>query len=148
MTQKSSSNKGKKYPKIVSQNKALCKAVSILPVNRKISVPMIYVRSLPMILGVVSLFILLILPSSRNVFFEKTLILKNQMALSLETGLDAYVYQIKHNIKILPIDSQLESKNYLGRSEVPNLKQLKYESFSERAHFMTATISQGFKTLK
>jgi len=148
MTQKSSSNKGKKYPKIVSQNKALCKAVSILPVNKKISIPMIYVSSLPMIVGVVTLFILLILPSTRNAFFDKTLILKNQMALSLEIGLDAYVSQLKNNIKILPMDSQLESKNYLARSEMINVKRLEFYSFAEKAHFMTATISQGFKNFK
>jgi len=55
---------------------------------------------------------------------------------------------LKNNIKILPMDSQLESKNYLARSEMINVKRLEFYSFAEKAHFMTATISQGFKNFK
>jgi hypothetical protein len=159
MPQKSSSNKIKKYPKIVQRNKALCKAVSIMPTYPSVNLPVAYVKSLPMIVGVVTVMVLLIMPTTRSLitefskntsehFSNRTDILKKQMAFSLESGIDSYISLIKERVEILPIDSQVESKMYMGRVEESYLKHLKYDSFSEKAHFMTATISSGFNYLK
>lgn len=149
----------KQYPKIISQNRALCKAVSLLPTSPAVSVPAAYIKALPMVVGVMTIIVLLILPTTRNFFINfskgtsenfsnKTLILKNQMALSLESGVSAYISQLKNNINILPINHEVDSQNYLGRVEVRYLREVKADSFSEKAHFMTATISQGFDYFK
>jgi hypothetical protein len=81
-------------------------------------------------------------------FSSRTDVLKKQMAFSLESGVEAYISQIKENINILPIDSQMESKNYLGRVEAKHLKRVEAKTFSERAHFMTVTISGAFNYFK
>lgn len=151
MNKKSSSKTIKKYPDLVYQNKALCKAVSLLPTTTTSSIPAIYIKSLPMVIGVAILLVLIILPTTRNAsinftqnisseFSLKTEKLKSDLAASLYTGVAAYINQIENNINILPIDSETEPKNYLGRVET--------RTFSEKAHFMTASISSGLEYFK
>jgi hypothetical protein len=147
MPQKSSSKK-LKYPKIVNKNKAVCRAVSMLPVSSSNRLPAVYVKSLPMVMGVITIFILLIIPSSRNHFFIKTSELASYLNLSLRAGVSAYVYQVKNNIDILPIDSDLNSKQYLGRVEVNNLKPVQTKTLAENVHMVQASIIHSFNNLK
>jgi hypothetical protein len=154
MPKKSSSPTTKKN-KTDSKNKALYKATSLLPTTPLSSVPAVYMRALPMIIGVITILVLIILPTTRSAIFNlskktsdqfstKTDLLQANLLLSLQTGLDAYVKQIKENIEILPIDSDLESKNYLGRAEASKFKKVETDTFAEKAHYMTASISQSF----
>lgn len=154
MPKKSSSPTTKKN-KTDSKNKALYKATSLLPTTPISNVPAVYMRALPMIIGVVTILVLIILPTTRSTiynlskktseqFSSKTDTLQANLLLSLQTGLNAYVNQIKENTEILPIDSDLESKNYLGRAQVYKLKKIEADTFSEKAHYMTASLSQSF----
>jgi len=152
---KKSSSATSKNNKTDSKNKALYKATSLLPMTSLSNIPAVYVRALPMIVGVVTVFVLLILPTTRNYFLDlskntsdqfskKTDLLQANLFLSLQTGLDAYVNQIKENTEILPIDSDLEAKKYLGRAHVSKFKKVETDTFAEKAHIMTASLSQSF----
>ena len=159
MTKKSSSKTTKKYPDIVYQNKALCKAVSLLPVYSKSNLPVAYIKSLPMVIGAITVLVLLILPStgnkiisfSKNVYSDfayKTEVLKSEFVFSLRSGVTAYVNQIEKNVNILPIDTKVEPRVYLGRSEVEYLTKVKTKSLSENAHLLSASISQSLGYFK
>jgi hypothetical protein len=148
---KRSSSKGKKYPNLVSENKALFKAVSVLPVGFKSSIPSIYIKSLPMIVGVVTILALFIIPTSRHSivnfsqdsfsnFSHKNEELKSNLIFSLRTGLSAYSDQIRKTVKILPIDSVQKPQVYGGRVGSPELNRV---VLIENLHSMTASLSWG-----
>ncbi|MFA7193743.1 MAG: hypothetical protein WC087_02405 [Candidatus Paceibacterota bacterium] len=152
---KKAPSKGKRYPDLVSQNKALCKAISLLPTTTKSSVPAIYIKSLPMVIGVMTIIALIILPTSRNFFSEissntfknfsyKNEELKSHLIFSLRAGVTAYSDQIKKNIKILPIDTEIEPQLYGGRVE-PSVDRA---VLAEGLHSMTASLSDGFSKIK
>lgn len=142
----------KKTPRLVSKNKSICKALSLLPVKSQNLIPAIYIKSFPMIVAVAVCLVLVSFPFTRNAsanfsiktfdnFSLKTNQLRGELASSLHKGIIAYSNQIKDNIKILPIDTYVEPEIYLGRSEKPY-------SFSEKSHLMTASIYKSFEYFK
>ena len=142
----------KKTPSLVSKNKSLCKTVSLLPTKSQSIIPTIYIKALPMIISVAVCIVLVAIPYTRNVsanfsvksfdnFSSKTNQLKGEFAFSLRTGITAYKDQVRDNIKILPIDTYVEPKLYLGRSK-------NQYSFSEKSHLMTASVYKAFEYFK
>ncbi len=156
---KKSSYKQKKYPDIIYQNRALCKAVSNLPTTPLIRIPSVYISRLPMIIGAATILVILLIPSTRNYstnFFEKTSSefslksneLKMELLGSLNIGLDSYVVKVREGINVLPIDSDLDSKKYLGRASVQERDKKQFKTLSEKTHLMTAIISQSLDYLR
>lgn len=139
-------SKGKRYPDLVSQNKALCKAISLLPTTTKSSIPAIYIKSLPMVIGVVTVLVLLfqIPENTFENFSSKNQELKSHFVFSLRAGVTAYSNQIKKNVNILPIDTKVEPQLYGGRVE-PSVDRA---VFAEGLHSMTASLSDGFSKIK
>lgn len=148
----------KKYPKLVYENKAICKAVSVLPTGFKSMVPAVYVRALPMVIGVVAIFAIFVIPASRHTvvsisqnalshFNTKNQELVANLSFSLRAGITAYTHQVRDSIEILPIDYQVELKVLGGRTGKEPL-EINRVVIIENMHAMTASLSQGFSLLK
>lgn len=141
----------KKYP-------TLYKAVSHLPVSTDSKLPVAYVKSLPMIIGVITVFILMILPITRNSildfskrsfdnFNQKNQELVDYFSLSMRAGVSSYVEQLDKYINPLPIDTKVEPKLYGGRIEANNFskpKEIEILKIAETAHLFTARVSTVF----
>lgn len=141
----------KKYP-------TLYKAVSHLPVSTDSKLPVAYVKSLPMIIGVITVFILMILPITRNSildfskrsfdnFNQKNQELVDYFSLSMRAGVSSYVEQLDKYINPLPIDTKVEPKLYGGRIEANNFskpKEIEILKIAETAHLFTARVSAVF----
>lgn len=141
----------KKYP-------TLYKAVSHLPVSTDSKLPVAYVKSLPMIIGVITVFILMILPITRNSildfskksfdnFNQKNQELVDYFSLSMRAGVSSYLEQLDKYINPLPIDTKSESKLYSGRIEANNFskpKEIEILRIVETAHLFTARVSAVF----
>lgn len=154
----------KKYPDLVSKNKALCKAISLLPVTTKSSLPTAYVRYLPLAVGAVIAIAFLIFPTSyRQITFQtvetsfekfsfKNQELKSYLTFSLRAGVSAYSDQIKKNINILPIDTKVEPQLYAGRVEIKKLSKLDNKinltTLAEKTHLMTASVVNSLDNFK
>lgn len=153
------SKKIKKYPDIVYQSRAIRKAVSVLPASNNSKLPIAYVRALPMIVGVVTALLLVLLPTTRNSivsfsqktfdnFYTQTNQLKSEFYFSLKNGLDSYKNQISQNIKILPIDTPVEQEDFLGRSEIKYISKKEPKILAEKAHLLTASIYKSLDYFK
>jgi hypothetical protein len=148
----------KKPSKTIPKNKALYKAVSALPVKTNY-LPVDYVKHLPMVIGAIFVILLFVFPVTRNAilaasknswnsFSDKTAQLKSELGFSLRTGMTAYTEKIKENIKVLPIDYEVEQPMYLGRVEVKNTSKKELNSLPERIHYMQASISGSLRYFK
>lgn len=147
-----------KYPKLVYENKAICKTISILPAGFKSTVPAVYLRALPVVIGVVTIFAIFVVPASRHSVVSNSqnalshLHTKNQelvanLSFSLRAGITAYTHQVEDSIKILPIDSRVEPRVYGGRVGKQPI-EINRVVIVENMHAMTANLSEGFSLLK
>lgn len=148
-----------KYPDESIKNKALYKVISRIPTTSNSKLPVAYIKSLPMIIGVVTILFLIFIPAVRqntiqisqnsfNHLKNKTLELGDYVSLSMKAGVSSYFSQLEKHINILPIDTNTEPKLYLGRIESNNFSKLDLDinlgKMAENTHMMTAKVSGIF----
>lgn len=136
-----------KYPDLSLKNKALYQTVSRLPVSTNSKLPAAYIKSLPMIIGVVTVLALIFVSQNNFTHFKnRTIELGNYLSLSMRAGISSYVSQLEKNIRPLPIDTKAEPKLYGGRIEVNKFSKIDINmvKMAESAHLMTARVSGIF----
>lgn len=139
--------------------KALRQVVANLPTKPTEKLPIEYLRALPMVIGMGSLLILLVITlyvdpvtrivsNSINNFSRKTNELLDYTSLSASIGVSSLTEQI---LSFRQSDQYFDGQNgqkrllHLGRSRLKNRQKKEFETFSESIHLIANSASALYK---